>query len=76
MVSIFDSLFGKWLATFVLESGVSPLDRDSWSVLMDQDTFVFTLQRASDNRMQYKVLRLNRRFGGMHHSLSKRQEPP
>ena len=63
VVSIFDSYFGKYLRSFVLENDVSPSDRDTIVVALDQDTFIYSRLRANDDRIQYKILRLNRKYG-------------
>nr|CAB3236287.1 DDB1- and CUL4-associated factor 17-like [Phallusia mammillata] len=75
VVSIFDALFGKWMATYLLECDVSPCDRDSMSIMIDEDTIVFTRLPAVDQRIHYKIFRLNRRYGGsaVLHNFSYRQ---
>ena len=65
VVSLFDCYFGKYLRSFVLERETSPSDRDTIGVtLLDHDTFIYTRLRPNDDRIQYKILRLNRKYGG------------
>ena len=65
VVSMFDNYFGKRLSTFVLEEDVSPADRDFLSLaFVTHDSLVYTRLRPNDNRLQYTILRLNRKYGG------------
>ena len=63
VVSIFDGYFGKYLRSFVLDRDVSPSDRDIVGLTLDNDTFIYTVVHSTDESVQYKILRLNRKYG-------------